>query len=200
MVLKLSDVAQRPDLLTSEFVLPTKENVVFRPLSHEDAPKLAQFLENLSPQTRIFYVLDGYDLATAREMCRAINRYDKLRFVLLEKATGQFIALVEYSFDIPESDTERFLQYDIHLSQGSDCRIGPCISDAFQDRKVGTALFPLLINVARQFGQKHMILWGGVFADNERAVAFYEKNGFTRVGTSTTKDGKELIDMMIAIE
>jgi RimJ/RimL family protein N-acetyltransferase len=199
MALTLSDVAKMPEILTSEIILPMAEVVVFRPLVSEDASQLAQFLKNLSVKTREYYQLDSYDLTMAQEMCDAINRYDKLRLVVVLKDTQHIIAIFEYSFDIPESDTERYASHGIRLVQGSDCRIGPCVSDVFQDRKVGSAIFPLLIDIARQFGQKRMILWGGVCANNMRAIAFYEKNGFRRVGMSTI-NGKETWDMMMNVE
>lgn len=199
MQLTLADVEKNPQELTRDLTLPTGETITFRPLEKGDEGALACFLEGLSPETRAFYILDSYDHSMANEMCRAINQYDKLRFIAVDTSTSAFVALFEFSFDIPYNDFERFSQYGFHLESGRDCRIGPCISDAFQDKKAGSALFPLVFDVARRFGQRHMILWGGVFTDNPRAIAFYEKHGFERLGISAHDDDKQSLDMMVTI-
>ena len=199
MPLSLSDVENNPSLLTFEIILPAGEVFILRPLEHKDVKLLAEFLENLSPQTREFYRIDSYDLSAAKEMCDAINKYDKLRFVVVNKSTNQLIALFEYSFDIPNGDKERFLKYDIRLNSKTDCRMGPCISDSYQNRGIGSVSFPYLVDVARQFGQKRMILWGGVFEKNKRGINFYIKNGFKKLGSFSDPNGKKSVDMIINI-
>ncbi|MFE9363057.1 hypothetical protein ACFYNN_09525 [Streptomyces sp. NPDC006978] len=47
--------------------------------------------------------------------------------------------------------------------------------------------------------QARIILWGGVRADNPRAIRYYEKNGFQRVGRFTEADGTLSPDMMLAL-
>ncbi|MEU2180061.1 GNAT family N-acetyltransferase [Streptomyces thermolilacinus] len=51
--------------------------------------------------------------------------------------------------------------------------------------------------MARRFGRNRIILWGGVLADNQRAIRFYEKQGFRTVGSFTGADGAESLDMML---
>ncbi|CAF1657269.1 unnamed protein product, partial [Rotaria magnacalcarata] len=80
MVLTLNDIDKNQDLISTtdyfEGIL-----IDFRSLLLTDEKKLAQFLENLGPQTRKFSTRNGYDLNEARDLCFAINRYDKLRLV-----------------------------------------------------------------------------------------------------------------------
>ncbi len=200
MPLKLSDIVEKPGMFTSEVVLPSGEKAVFRPLKKNDSQILTIFLENLSKSTREYYTLDSYDLSTAKEMCDAINRYDKLRFIVVSNKTKKIIALFEYSFDIPESDRKRFLEYGVDLNSTADCRIGPCISDEYQNQGVGSALFPLLVSIAQKFNQNRMLLWGGVLANNERAINFYKKNGFKNLGNFKNKDDKESLDMILDLK
>jgi len=196
----LSEVAKSPKLFTSEITLPTGEAAIFRPLEPYDATLLAQFLEDLSSQTREFYTLESYNIRTAKKMCGAINRYDKLRFVVTEKSAGKIIALFEYSFDIPEGDTERFVNYNITLDPRTDCRFGPCIADRLQNRGAGSALFPTCITIAHQFGKERIVLWGGVMRDNRGAIKFYEKQGFVVVGYFINQDGSKAVDMILDIK
>lgn len=198
MSLTLSDVAKTPSIATSAFELPSGEQAILRPLETKDAKSLAAFLENLSPQTRLFYDYPSYDLAHATEMCEAINRYDKLRLILCLKSTGRIIGIFEFSFDIPEGDQERFSSYGI--TPGPDtCCLGPCLADDYQDKGIGSIVLPYLINIARDFGKRCVILWGGVRTDNERGIRFYEKNGFKRLGTFLNQTGDESLDMILEI-
>ena len=199
MPLNLSDIEKNYGLLTFEILLPSEETVILRPLRHADAKLLTEFLESLSAQTRKFYTLDNYNLSTAKKLCDAINKYDKLRFVVVNKSTEQLIALFEYSFDIPDGDKKRFLKYNIQLDSKIDCRMGFCISDSYQNSGIGSALFPHLIDIARQFGQKRLILWGGVFEKNKKAINFYIKNGFKKLGSFQDPNGEESVDMIIDV-
>jgi ribosomal protein S18 acetylase RimI-like enzyme len=45
-----------------------------------------------------------------------------------------------------------------------------------------------------------MILWGGVFSNNKRAIAFYEKNGFKKLGSFLSPNNKMSIDMIMTIK
>ena len=196
MPLSLSDGEKNPQVLTFKSTLPSGEEVVFRPIEAVDVKLLTEFLEGLSEQTRDFYILDSYDSAKAQEFCDAINKYDKLRFVAINTSTKKGVALVEYSFDIPEGDTKRFLGYGITLNSKTDCRMGPCIADDYQKKGVGSVLFPHIVDIARKFNKERIILWGGVFEDNKKAITFYSKNGFKKVGSfKGTKDASTL-DMM----
>lgn len=44
-------------------------------------------------------------------------------------------------------------------------------------------------------GRTRIILWGGVRADNPRAIRYYEKNGFQPVGLFTEADGSRSLDL-----
>ena len=74
--------------------------------------------------------------------------------------------------------------------------MGPCIADDYQKKGVGSVLFPHIVDIARKFNKERIILWGGVFEDNKKAITFYSKNGFKKVGSfKGTKDASTL-DMM----
>src|SRR5690606_15419147 len=131
MKLTLSDIEKNPSILNYEIPLRNNEIAILRPLEKTDIELLTKFLENLSKKTRKNYTLDNYGTKTAQEFCDAINRYDKLRFLLIEKNTNQCIGIFEYSLDIPENDKARFKNYNIQLDSKNDCRMGPCLSDDY---------------------------------------------------------------------
>lgn len=196
MTLGLSDVALNPKLLTRELKILNNEKIIFKPLENKDIKSLSKFLKDLSLETRKFYTCKNYNYSYAKELCDAINRYDKLRFIVLLKSTNKIISLMEFSFDIPDGDHERYLKYGINLTK-TDCRFGPCISDEYQDKGIGSAILPSIIDIARKFGQKRIILWGGVLVCNKKAIHFYEKNGFKNLGTYENIENGTSFDMIL---
>ncbi len=198
MSLNLLDVALNPQLLTKELRVQNNKKIILRPLEVKDVKLLSTFLKNLSPKTRKFYTCKSYDYSYAKELCNAINRYDKLRLVVTLKTTKQIISLLEFSFDITNEDYKRFLKYGINLTK-NDCRFGPCISDDYQSKGIGSAIFPYIIDVAHKFGRKRIILWGGVLINNKKAIRFYEKKGFKNLGTYENLENGTSLDMIFNI-
>ncbi|MEU1394194.1 MULTISPECIES: GNAT family N-acetyltransferase [unclassified Nonomuraea] len=195
-MLTLTAVAEDPLVLTRRLKLKDGSDVVFRPLMHTDAERLAAFLEGLSAESRRLSTFDGYDLEAARELCDAIARYDKLRLVLEDVLSGRIVGLVEFSLDLHPADIARYQEAGIHLA-ATDCRFGPTLSDDYQGRGVGTQIFPLIVDVARHFGRRRIILFGGVLVDNPRAVRYYRKHGFQLVGSFTGGEGAQSFDMIL---
>ncbi|MFI9600012.1 GNAT family N-acetyltransferase [Streptomyces sp. NPDC052043] len=158
---------------------------------------MAGFLDPLSSETRRLSTFDGYDLATARELCDAIARYDKLRLVLEDVPSSRIVGLAEFSLDLTPGDIARYQEAGIRLAETTDCRFGPTLADDYQGRGVGTLVLPLVTEVARLLGRTRIILWGGVRANNPRAIRYYEKNGFQSVGFFAEADGSLSLDMML---
>lgn len=180
MIFTLQTIADNPEILTETLTTSTGEEFVLRPLMPTDVQGLTLFLQSLAEETRRFSTFASYDKVYAQELCDAIARYDKLRLVLMD---GDVIAgLLEFSFDLVESDKQRYSSYGITLNDETDCRFGITIADAYQDKKLGTCVIPKMFPIAEKFGQKRVILWGGVLADNPRAIRVYEKCGFAYAG------------------
>lgn len=195
-MLTLAAVADDPRVLTRRLSRDGGPDLVLRPLAPADVEALAAFLAGLSAETRRLSAFDGHDLAAARELCDAIARYDKLRLVLDDVSSGGIAGVLEFSFGLHPSDVTRYRKAGVALTE-TDCRFGPTLADGHQGRGLGSRVFPLVADVARRFGRKRIILWGGVLADNSRAIRFYEKQGFRTVGSFTGADGAESLDMML---
>jgi diamine N-acetyltransferase len=196
--LTLAGVAAEPGKLWYDVPLRDGSTVLYRPLVAEDVDDLAAFLEALSPGTRQWWYRESYDRATAEELCAAIAQYDKLRMVAVDPVRPEagLLALFEYSFDIPMGDHFRFGLYGLRLDSERDCRFGPCVRDDRQGRGLGSALMPATFDIARRFGKQRVFLWGGVYADNHAAVAFYLKHGFEEIGRFCSMDDRISLDMI----
>ncbi|WP_051707143.1 MULTISPECIES: GNAT family N-acetyltransferase [unclassified Streptomyces] len=94
----------------------------------------------------------------------------------------------------------RYQDAGVRLTEATDCRFGPTLADDYQHRGVGTLVFPYVTEIARLLGRSRIILWGGVRADNARAIRYYEKNGFRPVGSFTGADGSLSLDMMLDLD
>jgi len=197
-MLTLAKIAANSQILT--FLLRSKnyEELTLRPLRFNDSQSLSNFLGGLSVETRRFYTLNGYDIHTAKEFCNSIGKYDKLRFIV-ESKDQKIIGLFEFSFDLTEDDKKRFSKYGYTLNQGSDCRFGPCLLDNYQNQGLGTVILPFIIKIAKDFGQKRIILWGGVLANNTRAIRYYQKNNFKVVGDFINSNNIACLDMILDI-
>lgn len=198
MSLTLNQVARNPEKYRFNLVTLSGEKLVHRPLLPEDEKALINLIQKLSAKTKKFYLYKDPPEIIAKEVCNAINKYDKLRFVLELTNTKELIGLFEFSFDIPEDDKNRFINYGITLS-ANDCRFGPLIRDDHQSKRIGSLVFPSIIDIAKQFNKKRIILWGGVNDDNFQAIRFYEKNKFKNVGTFIDKQKAKCFDMILEI-
>jgi diamine N-acetyltransferase len=202
MNLSLADVFTQPHLATYTIDLPdlsTNGKAYLRPLKPDDVDKLAILLAGLSPETRRFKYFPTYDKATAKTLCEGIDRFDKLLLVAELSSSQELIGVFEFSFDISDDDMQRFQRYGISLDARSDCRIDLALADAYQSKGVGSIVFPMLVDIAKRFGKNRIVLWGGVFSDNPRAIKFYEKHGFRRAGTFADYYGRQSLDMILEV-
>jgi GNAT superfamily N-acetyltransferase len=195
--LTLRDSERLRAALTRSLVLPSGVVAVCRPLSGDDAPALARFLEQLSPVTRELSVFPGYDLKTAEKFCGSIGKHDKLRLVLALPDESRIVAILEFSLSLLEREDEAFADYGVAITEADTLRFGPTISDDYQGRGVGDLLFPSVVAAARCLGRSKIILWGGVFEDNVRAIKYYERHGFRGVGEFVSRNGRSSLDMIL---
>ncbi|MCX5079564.1 GNAT family N-acetyltransferase [Streptomyces sp. NBC_00401] len=122
-----------------------------------------------------------------------------MRLVLEDRSSERIVGLFELSLALTACDIARYRAAGIHLSEQTDCRFGPTLGDAYQGSGVGSLVLPPVMDAVRRLGRRRVILWGGVLADNARALRFYEKNGFQRVGPFTGPDGTLSLDMILSL-
>ncbi len=203
MIFSLSSVFEKPELLTYKLILGDQDEAVLRPLVVTDEDNLDAFLNALSDETRAFILPPETPLPKASKLCGEINNGDKLRLVVETEADSvsenKIIALLEFSFKIPAGDVERFKAYRYDLDDEKDCRFGPTIADDYQNTGLGVKLFTYVTDIVRKLGKERIILWDGVLKENQRAVHYFEKNGFRLVGTFYD-EGDEMIDMILELK
>lgn len=64
------------------------------------------------------------------------------------------------------------------------------VDKKLQSKKIGSALMKFLIDFAKSQGKQ--IVWLGVWKKNPRAVAFYEREGFKKIGETIFTLGRDM--------
>jgi GNAT superfamily N-acetyltransferase len=168
--------------------------ITVRRLNSDDAGSVYAYLLGLSPQSKKRFGPHPFDLeavTAALSDTGSITAYgayteepnDLISYVLIRHGYNWF-------------DKDRYNTYGIDLSEASDCTFAPSVADAWQNRKIGSRVFNLILNdLPSHF--KRMILWGGVQADNAIAVTFYRRKDFQLLG-EFEHNGKNY-DMMLTL-
>jgi diamine N-acetyltransferase len=105
-----------------------------------------------------------------------------LGYVAVDAETGEIIAYSIIKRGYIENDGKRLQSYGITLNNKTDCTFAPSVADAWQTCGIGNALFHFILSDLKTMKIKRIILWGGVQADNTKALNYYKKNGFSIAG------------------
>jgi glycerol-3-phosphate acyltransferase PlsY len=154
----------------------------FRPITPEDSAILGAYFTGLSQETINLYGPHSFDQATADRFCAEIDETNiRLIAVIPDGNTQKVIAYFILHLGIPETEMTRYAAAGIPLDPARDCLIAPSVADAYQNQGLGTPLMEAAFEFARRLGRRNMLLMGGVYQTNERAIHFYWKNGFRDV-------------------
>jgi len=194
------DIDDDPECVTVRTVLESGEAICIRPLASDDQELLGRYFLGLSSETRSFYGPHPFDQPTADTFCAEIDSSMTIRMVAVtgsgdkERIVGYFIAVT----GVKESDTKRYADHGITLIDETDSTLAPSVADDYQDFGVGSQIMRHLLKVLKDIGRLRLVLMGGVQERNARAVHFYEKFGFVRVGdfaaNGTVKGRKQRIN------
>lgn len=148
-----SDVAQQSQVLPTEVVgkevgwtevVRGGDRVRIRPLHSRDAAMERRFIEGLSPTSRRFRFLETM-LSPSDGLLRQLTA--------LNPATDvAYVALVDDGPQDREIGVARFSA----RADGSDCEFAVAVSDAWQQKGLGTHLMFHLIQAARRLGIRKM--------------------------------------------
>jgi ribosomal protein S18 acetylase RimI-like enzyme len=179
-----SSEAPLPTFLTATASLRSGQPVLLRPLQAHDAGRFGDYLCGLSAETRARYGPHPFDQATADAICGTLDPTDILRMVATigQGAEEKIIAYVLLKLGVLEADRQRYEVLGIALDDTTDCTLAPSVADAYQNQGIGSLVMRHLLQVAQKLGRQRVVLWLGVQATNERAIHFYTKWGFRKVG------------------
>ena len=197
----LGQIDQYPERVSTQIILRSGEEVLLRPLRKDDAPMLGAYFLGLSVATTRVYGPHQFDQQTADRLCAELDSADTLRMLgIVERGSQQrIIAYFIVHFGIYESDAKRYRDRNMLLSSTSDCELAPSVADGDQNTGVGSLVMEHLMPLLRRVGRKRVVLVGGVRAENLRAIHFYEKFGFEKVGAFKTRGNTDNFDMIVSL-
>jgi len=161
-------------------MLPNEDDILFRRVTSDDLENVSHYLHQLSPDSRKRFGPHRFDLDILSQLYEQAN--DHIGYIAVEEHTGKIIAYAIQKKGDREHDRRRLDSYGRQTDHQTDCTYAPSVADDWQGRGLGTALFKYILSEVEKMPFRRIILWGGVQAENERAIRYYQNNGFTRLG------------------
>jgi len=175
-------------------IIHTKDNrsVILRRLNNTDLDPLLTYLHHLGEETKKRFGPHPFDRQAV------IDFYDTPHihwgYVAASAHTHEIVAYAIIKHGYLEGDYHRYRSYGVELHASHTCAFAPSVADAWQSAGIGNQLFQYILADLQSRPIQQMVLWGGVQADNERAVNYYQRNHFKTYGRFT-HNGDNL-DMM----
>lgn len=192
--LTIQDLARDPVQLTAQLHAGDGSAFTARVLCAEDAGALGRYFDGLGQSVRGVYGPHPLNSAHATVLCAELDYNHLLPFVAVhdDDIIGYFLVQI----GLRDGDRKRYIDHGDPLIDQACCTFAPCVTDAWQERGLGSALFPHVAQSLRRLGRQRLVLWGGVRGDNPRAQHFYRKFGFRHVGNFKVRDLDNL-DMVL---
>ncbi|QHT71138.1 GNAT family N-acetyltransferase [Rhodocytophaga rosea] len=174
-------------LLPSFYITTLKNNsqVRIRLLQWEDEEKLLAYFASFSPETRNRFGPHPFDASTVHQICTNLEQDDIQRYIAETLDGKQIVAYMLMKHGTLEKDAERMHTYGLD-TLGNAFTFAPSIADSYQSSGLGSIM---LTYILASLPARKIILWGGVQASNQRAVSYYTKFGFHKVGTFEYHNG-----------
>ena len=149
-------------------------------LTLDDHEELFDYLQQLSTETKKRFGPHSFDKQSIIDLYKNLEQY--IGYVVHDILTGKIIAYSIIKIGYLQHDCIRLQSYGIHPDNNTDCTFAPSVADEWQCLGIGNALFQFVLSEIKKLGIERIILWGGVQADNGKAINYYNKNGFKIVG------------------
>lgn len=192
--MKISDIVHNPNSIATSYDLGDQA-IIFRPLLASDYNALGAFLESLSLETTKRFQPHPLTKEYANGICQQLDYHKSLRLVAV--VNKQIVGYFLLDFYFGEEET-RYRRYDITLSQEFDCKIAPVVADGYQNSGLGSFMMEQTLHIARTLQRRYVTLSGGTQATNHRAIHFYEKFGFRKLG-QYIKNNMKNYDMCVEL-
>jgi ribosomal protein S18 acetylase RimI-like enzyme len=148
-------------------------------LQLSDHDLLCDYLNGLSAETRKRFGPHPFDPDSIRGFYESPKN---IGFIVVETSTGKVVAYSVIKIGYLWHDQPRLELYGLTLDHYTDACFAPSVSDHWQSKGIGDLMLDYILDELRSMNIQRLILWGGVQMDNERAVNYYLKHGFDKLG------------------
>lgn len=153
--------------------------VLFRELIHTDYDKLTSYLTNLSDESKRRFGPHPFTRSAVEEFHQ--SQKDVTGFVAIDQEQN-VVAYALIARGVLDEDQPRFLGYGLLPDANSWCTFAPSVADQWQSCGLGSQMFECIAAYCSSKGYKNVMLWGGVQSTNTKAVNYYLKLGFVKLG------------------
>ena len=145
-----------------------------------DIPALLEYFSRLGPETRSRFAPHAFDDPTLHHLLNRDSGH--IAFVAINEESGHIIGYAVARLFYEDHEKERFQKYGWTPNDITDVFYAPSVADEHQGKGIGQLLMAEARQALTRMGRSRILLWGGVQASNDRAVAHYRKAGFTELG------------------
>ncbi len=171
---------------------------LIRPLRPRDGERFSRFLSALSRDTRRFFAPHGLEWQDGQQLVAELDPSQVLRLLLLDKSgpEEEVLGYLILQMGLAAHEAERFACYGIEYDPELCVSLAPVVAEGWQSQRLPAPLLKQALHLRRELRRHAVILTGGVQAANRRAVHFYSRHGFHRLGSFEWPQGVLNDDMI----
>jgi len=162
-------------------IAQTKNNkdIFIRQISGEDFHALNIYLNELSDDTKKRFGPHYYDVDSLNKFYSTPGH---IGIIAEEPEHRKIVAYSIIKMGYVVHDKPRLESLGLYASNEAVCTFAPSVADEWQSVGIGDLMLSYIHSILIQQDINHIILWGGVQADNQKAINYYLKNGFKILG------------------
>ncbi|MFM9907802.1 MAG: GNAT family N-acetyltransferase [Chitinophagaceae bacterium] len=174
--------------------LRNKKEVFLRTLVSTDAEQLYQYLTHLSSESLSRFGPHAFDKEAINNICSSLNPATK-RYIAIDTMNESIIAYMLIQQGMIESDEQRYANRLQYFDTAKTVTFAPSVADEWQSAGLGTLMNNAIESELKKKEISKIVLWGGVQADNLKAVNYYKKLNY-QIIDMFWHDGKNNYDMV----
>jgi ribosomal protein S18 acetylase RimI-like enzyme len=157
-----------------------KRTVRIRYLETIDTGALSHYLQQLSVATTKRFAPHPFDAAGISTF---YHEHPCTGYIAVDLSSMSIVGYAVVRKGLLSYEEERLLQYGFNpQTTTTACSFAPSVADAWQGEGIGWQMLQYIVKALADEGITRILLWGGVQADNNTAIHFYQRNGFRIIG------------------
>jgi GNAT superfamily N-acetyltransferase len=158
------------------------DSIEIRTTLAADFNELNRYFAELSYETKRRFAPHPEDADTLKAICEHSYQSDIIPTIAIDTSSSRIVAYTLVKLGLNWFDNDRLKSYGIELSPRSCATLAPSVADSYQGKGIGWLILRWVVEELQKQNRTTIVLWGGVQADNKKAISYYLRNGFKEVG------------------
>jgi hypothetical protein len=164
-----------------QIILSNNKSIVVSLATLVEAGALHNYFLKLSPLTQSRYAPHSFDSKNVTGICRN-NGKGYAAYIATDTTNKTVVAYMLLKQVLLLDDFNRYASRNQFYLYTETVSFAPSVADDWQSSGLGREMNQYIELQLRSQQQRHIILWGGVQAANEKALNFYKKQGYQQRG------------------